>query len=1037
MTESVKTLAILNLTGELSRELVEYFNARSITVIDPLQNHQSLDWTHILTKDIHDFSLIRETYQTLEKDIKIISLSSVQDQQSFILSNGKLIFDELWLKGELGPFILDKFFQEYAGITLGDNYPTFKELGSFNITNPFNTGEYLDRMTYHAFQEGVDALSIKTSFDHLLMFLTGLKNKGRIGLPIEVTYGKFESVFGFQLHFFTQDLMLEDVTSCLSSTITKKPEEYLFNIAIQSSDFFDFTFLGEVKKAVVTALWTQDARIKFENRGLMFTHLDSASQITGFHSEEVSSFLVKEAPVEDFSDRIHLPESSSQKPESERISGEKFSEALAEKISSSMEMEKIKQIVSGNFNTDEFSELISGTPQEEEAPQVVKGSLGEDDVKIVIRSQDSMDEIVNLVKGKVEEEKSVFIVSGGKFDPDNFAYRITAGLTEKIKGDQVLKSKVLGQQLPQTIKQGLFDFAKKLNKELHSLSENDLDAFKNFEVPQLIKQHTQVDEMEAYSVLTKEGQVQAKSFFNEFKSSFQEVLKDEFQEDSIENVISNIKTETDALKVKQVLKETLKKSLDEKFHLSEKNKISENEQEVLVKALTSSLDEQEDKIRTILETEKKENIEKEVTPLFREEKSFDDKKMEQQNKLLHSENENLKSKIKTLMSEIRLAKEAKAQIAQIQDKAQKAVEAIIPSADHDPDEALRAQFQHQLMEQKALTEQDAVKLASLLERETKLIADIKQEEMKSKRLQIEQVQKEAFFTQEIEKNQRLLKAKDTLITKSKETLTKISERKDYEIRDLQQKLDQLNKALAGGQQQNQMNVIRDLERENANMTKMIDVYRNKVSSLASNISRQSNRADDGKLKDEVRKLQTTNNQLKNISETAKKEMARFKEKSEQDSALITMLKQDKTRLEQIIKKTTLESKPEATPGVVVSPHEQDLRRAEAQAQMLETQLKEAIQRCKDYEMKISELQRSQRMATTADDPSKVKVTQLENSVKKLTQDLVDSRNQLSEMKKDTNKLRQEKTALQNQLDKIKKDMDKSKAAPKKTNGRAA
>lgn len=1030
-----KTIAILNLTGELSEELVDYFARKSILIVDPIEDKATYDWTHILTKGTEDFNLIGETYKTLSKDIKIISLSHIDDLQDFVFANGKLIFDEVWLKNKLGEFILDKFFQEYGGIALGDNYPSFKEQGSFHVTNPFNTGEYLDRMVHYAFQSGMNGLALKTFFDHLIMFLTGLKTKGKLGLPIEITFGVFDDIFGVQLHFFTDNLMLEDVIACLSNNISKRTEEYLLNVAVQSSDFFDFTFLPEVKKSVITGLWTKDERIKFENRGMMFTHLSSEAPLTYYPTEGITSFLTENTNPADFSDKIILPEVPSGEG-SAKISGTKFSEAVAERISENMEVEKIKQIITGNFQDDIFQDLIKGSHLPEDDAQVVKGDT-EDEVKIRINSLNTMEEIVNLVKGKVEEEKDVFRISGGGgFDVDSFAYRITAGLSEKVKGDDVLKAKVLKQKLPETIKNGFFDFTRKLNKSIENLSEEDLENFKNIEIPKLIEVHTSVEES-TFSVLTKDGQVQAKKFFDGFKKDLEATLKDEFQEDSVESLLNSLQNDKDGQKVKQVLKETLKRNLEEKFHLSQKNDIDDKEQEILVKTLTSTLAEDEEKIRTIVSNEKSDNTLAEVTPLFKTESSEDKRKLESQITVLTNENERLKSKIKTLLTEVKIVKGSKEQLAQAHQKAvQAAVEMSSPNLE-DGDQALREHFQQKLKDQKILNEHDQKKLAELLERESKLLENAREEEMKAKRVQIEIGQKETYFAQELEKMNRQIKAKELAVTKTKDTLSKLVEKKDFELKDLHQKLDQLNKLLVSGQAQTQVKNIRELERQNTNYAKMLEVYKNKISSLASNIQK-NNRTDDGGSKEEVRRLQMQNNQYKNQLDMAKKELSRFQEKASQDNTLIGTLKTEKTKLEQQLKKASFEAKKDETTNN--SPAlEQEVKRLESQAQLLDTQLKESQARSKDLEAKLVEMLKNQKKEVIQDEGSKVKVSQLENSVKKLTQDLVESRNQLAEMKKDTNKLRQEKTALQNQLNTMKKDLDKAKAAtPKKhAGGKAA
>ena len=437
MDKMVKSqIAILNLTGELSQELINYFAQKQIIIVDPEVDPTNFDWTHILTKGVHDFTHLRATYDTIEKDVKIISLSVVDDLQHFVASNGKLILDEVWLQSAMGSFILDKFFQEYGGITLGDSYPTFKEQGSFIITNPFNTGEYLDRMVHNAFLDGVSALSIKTFFDHLVMYLTGLKTKGKLGMPIEVSYGKFNDIFGVQFHFFTRDLILDDVTASLSSKISKQAEEYLLNVAVQSSDFFDFTLLKEVNKTVITSLWSKDSRIKTENRGLLFNEVSASAPITNYPSEGATSFQMNNPFLEDFSEKIVLP---------------------------------------GSKAEDELVQRVVGSKDEAEAVQVIHGTPTEE-------------EIITLVKGKVEEEEKVFRISGEKFNVDTFAFRVSSGIEEK--GDNTLKIKSLKNELPDAIKKSFEQFAKSLNKTEENISEEDLITFKDLEVPKIIKETT-------------------------------------------------------------------------------------------------------------------------------------------------------------------------------------------------------------------------------------------------------------------------------------------------------------------------------------------------------------------------------------------------------------------------------------------------------------------------------------------------------------------------------------------------------------------
>jgi hypothetical protein len=90
----------------------------------------------------------------------------------------------------------------------------------------------------------------------------------------------------------------------------------LLNVSVDSSDFFDFTFLQEVNKAVITALWSKDERIKVENRGLLISELSTNAPITQYPTEGLTSFQTQTEQIEDLSSRIVLGQKSNDLDES-------------------------------------------------------------------------------------------------------------------------------------------------------------------------------------------------------------------------------------------------------------------------------------------------------------------------------------------------------------------------------------------------------------------------------------------------------------------------------------------------------------------------------------------------------------------------------------------------------------------------------------------------------------------------------------------------------------------------------------------------
>jgi hypothetical protein len=745
-----------------------------------------------------------------------MSLSKVLDLKNFVLNNGKIIFDEKWLDGPLGGFILDKFFQEYAGINVDDNYPSFKEVGAFNISNPFSTGEYLDRLVFHAFESGTNALAAKTYFDHILMYMSGLRNKNKIGMPIEVSYGTLENVFGLQMHFFAQNLTIDDVVMSLSNSITKTPEEYLLNIAVQSADFFDFTFIAGVNKVVMTALWTKDNSVKVENRGLMFTSLNPSSKIALYQSEDAPAFVVQDEQIADMTQRVNLPERPVEIPEVE----------------------------------------VVATPVEEEAVTVVKGS-------------GPGPEFITKLGGGEEEDEGSQTIKGKKEEKDNFSMKISGGSDDDGKGKFNVRS--LGGASPGTGTPSMFQSGMSSEKE-------------------------------------------------------------------------------------KILEEHLK--------------------------------------------------------------------------VANSDNERLKTRVKILTNEIQVAKDSQNKMNELRLKTIEDTKTALKG--NSEEDELRKSFQQKLTENKGLSTLEMSKLSAMMEKESKFIDEARQNEVKMKKLQLELAQKDTIFMKELEKAQRLVSTKDIVVEKAKEALVRVTQKKDEEINDLKNRFEQVNKVLAAGPNQNQQAIVKDLEKQNINLNKMLEVYKNKLTALAT--SMDSNKGTDDSVKEEARRTNLLNAQLKNQFETTKKDFEKIREKNGQDLLLIGNLRQEKIALEALVKRLSSDA-PKAQ-AFTNATTEVELRKAQSQNQVLEVQVREVGLKLKETERKLTEtLKNTKGNANGApEENSKAKVNHLEASVKKLTADLMALQNQTGEMKKETNKLRSENQSLQNQLAQTKKDLEKFKPATPKTSG---
>ncbi len=91
-----------------------------------------------------------------------------------------------------------------------------------------------------------------------------------------------------------------------------------------------------------------------------------------------------------------------------------------------------------------------------------------------------------------------------------------------------------------------------------------------------------------------------------------------------------------------------------------------------------------------------------------------------------------------------------------------------------------------------LSEEKKAQLESLISNHTVLQEEKKKADQLNRKLEIESRQKESLFLQQIQAKERIIKGKDTVIEKMKESITRISTNKDKKIMDINDRYQDLN-----------------------------------------------------------------------------------------------------------------------------------------------------------------------------------------------------------------------------------------------------
>lgn len=262
-----------------------------------------------------------------------------------------------------------------------------------------------------------------------------------------------------------------------------------------------------------------------------------------------------------------------------------------------------------------------------------------------------------------------------------------------------------------------------------------------------------------------------------------------------------------------------------------------------------------------------------------------------------------------------------------------------------------------------MSEVQAMELESLIQKGTLMLEKAKEMELELRKYRIESSQKERLYEQQLLTKERLLRAKDTAIEKSKENIHMITARKDKELKSITQRMSAMSSELSKIKASGNEGKIKALQREKIsnqknieNLRKQMEVMRQKVKSLESSDK-------SSQLEEDIRKYKRE--ALSNES--------KYKTLEKDQDLLRRKIREGEDKLKTLIteNKQLKESAPK--PG--------DAKSAEAESKQFEI-IRDELKKSKDYiaekdkqikafELKIKQLDTlAQKSSQAKDDKSK-------------------------------------------------------------------
>jgi hypothetical protein len=466
---------ILTLIKELPEALANYFAEKEIKIISRAEVTDYKLLSFILVETLEEAKVASSDFSCEKNEITVICVGTIREMRDFLMLNGRLVIAPELADNKWGRFILDKYFNQKWSLHFDDNQlENTVPQKEIKITNHLTTGIYFDEIAVDSFEQGYNVVSIRSYLDHLIYYLTYLKQAGLAGIPIEIEYTWNQDVFALNIHCSIKNFVAEYLIDSFGPVNSTDPLKFLLGVCYRSCDFLEVSYIENPGRLLFTSYWSKSNSIN--KKGIVFNNIYTTSQamikledkITQFHhdsqiGDKSESMKLKHLPGSILEMVISQNHDSllGKKPEQTgalvAFIVAKFEEVYPDRSVNDIELEELINF-SLQFQDQEFVQTLQDSDHQHLLERVQKNNITK-----------AYDEELTRVRGQLE-------------DKDDYKKELKETLTEEVAKrvsghvDAETLNRILGQQddadLSQIVK-GSKDDADDFIKKISSTKEQD------------------------------------------------------------------------------------------------------------------------------------------------------------------------------------------------------------------------------------------------------------------------------------------------------------------------------------------------------------------------------------------------------------------------------------------------------------------------------------------------------------------------------------------------------------------------------------
>jgi len=252
----MKKIVIAHYLLEATAKMPKVFYDSDYQIIKEIDINENSRPDYCVVESVEKLMKVKEYFTNLNHVVKFVYVGKIDDVQDFYRQNGTALIDPYWLANDIGKLLIKRVTEEQPSIHLQEVFrAVFEKYFSYKISSLYRLGYYGDLMAKDAIDQNINFVATRSFFDHIMLYISYLKELDMATLPCELEYAINDDCFAIMVHVSCANINPQYLSEALAEDNIRNPMNSLLRICLRNSDLFDVMYYPKIKRLCFIGVW--------------------------------------------------------------------------------------------------------------------------------------------------------------------------------------------------------------------------------------------------------------------------------------------------------------------------------------------------------------------------------------------------------------------------------------------------------------------------------------------------------------------------------------------------------------------------------------------------------------------------------------------------------------------------------------------------------------------------------------------------------------------------------------------------------------